>query len=190
MEPKFDWTDDNMPVILRNKSEVPFYFTSKSDDTMSISLNKMTKNKLSTNDVCINITYDVTNSSDILVTYNDNKPLLPLTKVTEDGWQRQTLCLSYLTRTIAKDSRIYIKAVQKNSSRSDTLAVRLDVSEVNPKPVLNTTSYITHWNESDFKYNFSNLWPIAVPDGHWILTGDEKDELEFHGNFNSISIQM
>lgn len=174
---KMDWASDKLPKIdRRDRDTLPFYFTTTKDDVMSIGLSKVTSH--TTEDACFDLRYDLTNTSQLLVTYNDNQPLFPLVRTSNDSqWNEQTLCLSYLTKTLIANSKMNIKASYLSNTLGDPVAVHLERSTIT-KQIMKSIPFLTHWVTDNVSYTFDNQWPIRVPESAWTNT---DQTLEFIG---------
>ncbi len=169
---------------------MPFYFSSKNDTHLIIQVNNLDDKK----DVCFKFQYQTTNGSDLMIGYNNLRPIT-LSRSTPLEWypeKPQFICARSLSQDIDPKSFNITFMPKVNSEENDIIALKflkenkpvLDPIEItNRLQTSQELPYLIHWSfaGNDTNYSKENQWPLLIPYNYWFLK--DKDSIEFEGIF-------
>jgi hypothetical protein len=180
------WSSKNIPKI----DGSPFYFSSKNDTPLIIQVNNLDDKK----DACFQFEYQTTNGSDLMIGYNNFRPIT-LSRSSPLNWypkQPQLICARSLAQDIDPKSFNITFVPKVNSEENDLIALKflknsksaVDPIEINDRHIISQElPYLTHWSFAGNDTNFSkeNQWPLLIPYKDWSFK--DKDSIEFKGIF-------
>jgi len=168
---------------------LPFYFSSRDEAQLKIQVNNLDNQ----NDACFGFQYEISNTANLLISYNNLKPVIfnaskPLKWYPEGDVEE--ICARSLTKDIDKNFNITLVSKILNTEK-DMIGLRFVQNEKSvynslnfQKRISNLLSelpYLIHWSkaDNDGNYTFENQWPLALPRSQWENTSD--DSIKFEG---------
>jgi hypothetical protein len=180
------WSSKNVPKI----DELPFYFSSKNDAHLRIQVNNLDDK----NDACFKFQYQTTNGSDLMIGYNNLRPIT-LSRSSSLQWypeKPEVICARSLAQGIDPKSFNITFLTKLNSEENDITALKFlkgnepvfDPIEIRDRNITSQElPYLTHWSfaGNDKNYSKENQWPLMIPCNYWSLK--DNDSIEFEGIF-------